>query len=112
MAKIQEKMLGQARPGDTTAVSIYSPGDNVTAIITHIFVCNNDSSAHDYRIFCDDDGTTYDQGTALYYDVELAANTTARIPCFIAMNDSSGNLAVRSDAADDLTFTVYGSEIT
>lgn len=110
--KLQEKQLGQSRPANTTAVSIYSPGANTTAIITHIFVCNTTGNTPTFRIFSDDDGTTYDQTTALYYDTALAANETKRIPCFIAMNDSNGNLAVRTSAANEITFTVYGTELT
>jgi len=110
--KIQEKQLGQSRPGDTDAVSAYSPGSNTTAIITHIFVCNTTANTPTYRIFVDDDGTTYDQTTALYYDVATTANSTQRIPCFIAMNNSSGNIAVRTSAANELTFTLFGTEIT
>lgn len=112
MSKIQEKQLGQLRPGDTSAASIYSPGENVTAIITSIFVCNTTGNTPNYRIFVDDDGTTYDQTTALYYDNAMNANTTEKIQCFIAMNNSNGNIAVRSSAASEITFTIFGSEVS
>jgi len=112
MAKIQEKQLGQNRPTDTTAVSIYSPGDNVTAIITHIFVCNVTANTPSYRIFVDDDGTTYDTTTALYYDNAMAANETEKIPCFIAMNNPDGNIAIRTSAGSEICFTIFGTEIS
>ena len=112
MAKIQEKQLGQARPGDTNSVSIYSPAANVTTIITHIFVCNTTGNTPAYSIYCDDDGSTYDETSALYFANAMAANTTEKIPCFIAMNNSAGNLAVETDTADEITFTVFGSEIS
>ena len=106
------KQLGQVMPTDTTATSIYSPAADTVTIIKAITVCNTDSSAHAFRLFHDDDGTTYDTTTALYYDVSVAANTTKEITLSINMNDASGNLAFRSDSANNLTCTVYGLEMT
>ena len=109
---IQEKVLGQARENSTNAVSVYSPGSDVTAIIKSVVLCNNTSNDETFRIFLDDDGTTYDQNTALFYDVPLAANTTVEISCYWPMNNSSGNIAYRSSAANAITITVFGLEIT
>lgn len=108
---IQEKQLGQLRPGNDTAATLYSPGDNTTAIITNIWVCETAGNTPTYRIFVDDNGTTYDQTTAIAYDLALTANQSKRIPCYIAMNNSSGNLAVRTSAANEITFTCFGMEI-
>ena len=41
----------------------------------------------------------------------MTANQSVKIPCFIAMNDSNGNLAVRTSANSEITFTCFGSEI-
>jgi len=109
---LQEKQLGQLRPANTTAATLYSPGDNTTTIITNIWVCNTTGNTPTYRLFVDDNGTTYDETTAIAFDVALTANQSLRIPCFIAMNDSSGNLAVRTSANNEITFTCFGTEIT
>ena len=109
---LQEKQLGQLRPANDTAATLYSPGDNVTTIVTNIWVCNTTGNTPTYRLFVDDNGTTYDQTTALAYDVALAANESKRIPCYIAMNDTTGNLAVRTSAASEITFSCWGVEIT
>ena len=110
------RMLGQARPANTNAVSIYSPAGNARAEVLQIVICNTTSSAATFRIFHDDDGTTYDQTTALYYDKTVAANDTLRVypndPPGFAMVNAAGNLAVRTDTNNALTFTVYGNEIT
>lgn len=111
MATPTEKPLGQLEPADTNAASLYSPGAAITrTIVRQIVVCNTDSSARTYRIYYDNDGSTYSTATALFYDVSLAANTTDVINCFIIMDDSSGNLAVRSSSASTLTFTAFGIE--
>lgn len=111
MPSIKEKILGQATPADTNAASIYSPNDSVIGIVRNIFVCNTTAGALSFRIFVDNDGTTYDTTTALYYDVSIAANTTTKLDVFIPLNNSSGNLAVRSSSANNLTFTAFGVEI-
>ena len=113
MAQV-DKMLGQARPANTTAVSIYSPTEGVTANVFHIVICNTTGTAATFRIFHDDAGTTYDQTTALYYDKNVNGAETLRIyplgETGFAMNNPDGNLAVRTGTASALTFTVYGTE--
>ena len=112
MAVFEVKQLGQAAPANTTAVSIYSPASGINAILKTLVIANNTASAVKYRVFHDDDGTTYDESTALFYDVELNANSTDVIPLNAGISDSDGNIAVRTETADALTFTLYGSEMT
>ena len=109
---LQEKQLGQLRPANTTAASIYSPGSGVTAIIRNITVTNVTNVATQFSLFHDDDGTTYDETTALFFEVDIPKKTTVQITAFTAMNDASGNLAVKTETADSLNFTVYGAEAT
>ena len=108
---IQAKQLGQLRPANTTAASIYSPTGE-TSVIRSIVICNTTATTAAFRIFHDDDGTTYDQTTALFYDSPINGNETVEIDTYWPMNNSAGNLAVRTDTASALTFTVYGAETT
>lgn len=107
---ITHKQFGQSRPADTAAASIYSPADGITATVTRISVCNTSSSDATFSVYIDADGTTYDQTTALYYQVPLAAKQTAVLTEFLPISSSSGNLAVQSSVASALTFTVNGAE--
>ncbi len=109
MGFLREKVLGQATPS-TTATSIYSPDSGNVGIIKTIVVCNTTAGALTFRIFLDDNGTTYSTATALFYDVSIAANTSLIYNVYIPMNDSNGNLAVRSSATG-VAFTVSGAEI-
>jgi len=111
---ITEKQLGQATPADTNNVSIYSPPTAILSTeITMIVITNtNSATTPKFRIFLDDNGTTYSTATALWYDIELAFNQTLIRAVSFFMNDSTGNLAVRTDTANDITFTVFGSEVT
>ncbi len=108
----QEKQLAQSAPAGTTAASIYSPGASTTAIIKHITVANTGSGTIQIRIFLDDNGTTYDATTAIAYDVTLARRTMLNLSVYLPMNDATGNLAFRTDTADDACITVFGVEIT
>ena len=108
----QEKQLGQKRENSTNAVSVYSPNANTTTTIKTIVVCNTSGAAATFRIFNDDNGTTYDETTALFWDVAIAADTTVEITGAYEMNDSTGNFAYRSSVANALTISLYGAEIT
>ena len=106
------KQLGQLEPGDTNAASLYSPGANVVAELGQLFVANTSANARAYSVFHDADGTTYSTATALASVVVLAAHRTTQFSFEppIWMADPDGNLAVQSDAASELTFTLYGIE--
>jgi len=106
------KQLGQLRPANTTAASIYSPAASTETIVKSITVCNTSGAQARYRIFHDDDGTTYDETTALFWEILLAANTTHTLEFNLMMDDSTGNLAVRTDINSAITFTCWGSEVT
>jgi len=108
---LQEKQLGQLRPANTNAASIYSPGAGVTAIIKNITVCNTGNKTA-FSIYHDNTGTTYDQTTALYYSCPIERNQTIVLPAFMAMNNTLGHLAVQTDLANAITFSVYGAEVT
>lgn len=109
MAVTTVKQIAQ-QAGTTSAVSIYTPGANIVAQGLVMAICNYTSSKVKYRIFQDDNGTTYTTATALYYDVELPAFTTHQRSCG-NMADTSGNLAIYCDTASATTFTLYGTEI-
>lgn len=103
-------ILAQSRPADTTAVSAYSPPNSTRTQIMRMLVCNTTAASHDFRIFLDNDGTTFDETTALFFDEALAANTTREIEGDWWMDNSSGNLAVRTDTNSAFTFSIFGAE--
>ena len=109
MAEIGE-LLGQSRPANTTAVSIYSPVSGQHTKITKIVICNTASTTQKFRIFLHNTGTTYDETTALFWDINVPTETTVEIEGDWWIDDSSGNLAVRTDSASAFTFTIFGEE--
>ena len=111
MAQTLEQ-LAQLRPANTTAASLYQTPASTETLIKTIFVCNTSTAPAKCRIFHDDNGSTYDETTALFWDVEILQNQTLELDVNIMADDSTGNLAVRTDTASALTFTAYGSKIT
>lgn len=107
----QEKQLGQSRDNDTSTHSVYSPGIDVTAIITTIVLANTSDATATIRVFIDDDGTTYNQTTAIAYDILIARGASEIIMGFFPMNNPSGNLAYQQGTANAITITILGVEI-
>ena len=106
------KQLGQARENSTNAVSVYSPASGTETIIKTIMIANTSGASATFRLFMDDDGTTYDESTALAWDVNLGAGEVTQFEGSYNMNNSSGNFAYRSSVANALTITLFGMEIT
>ena len=107
-------VLGQLRPTDTNAASLYAPAANVIGIVMRVVICNTTGGGLSYRLFIDADGTTYDETTALAFDVAIAANVSVLFdlgPFGLPMPDSAGHLAARSSAGSGLTFTAWGYEL-
>lgn len=106
------RQLGQLRPADTNNAVLVASALSTTTRVDLVVICNTSGAEAKYRVFHDDDGTTYDQSTALFYDVALAADETHELPDTFWMHArTAGNFAVRSDTNSAITFTAYGAEI-
>lgn len=101
--------LGQARPSTTAAESLYSPDDGVSANIEKVVVVA--TAAAQASIFHDEDGSTYDQSTALMYDRTMVANESLIYEIGAYMNSGAGNIGVKTSVNSAITFTAYGTEI-
>ena len=108
--RISGQQLAQSRPSSTTAASIYAPRSQFRIEIRKFVICNTSGSAATFRIFHDDNGTTYDETTALFWDSAIAADTTVTVEEeFWMIGRSQGNIAVRTSVNNALTFTLYGA---
>jgi len=105
------RQLAQRRETVTSAFSLYSPNDGTQVLVKKVYICNTSASIALYSLFHDEDGTTYDQSTSLYYDKTIAANQTEALDLDVFMGDSSGNLAAKTSVTSALTFSVYGEEV-
>ena len=102
-----EKLLGQLRPTGTGAEVVYSVPSDTTAIVKTIVVSNVGSGSIKYSIFVSE-ATTYNESTAISFDISLATEKTNFIQTYIA---TTGNIAFKTDTANDATITLFGAEI-
>lgn len=112
MAGMQEKQLGQLRPSTTAATSIYSPAASTTFVIKTLHVVNTGAGNRTYKVYHDEDGTTYDSDSIILTG-NISGNSSVLVESlWIAGSNSSGNIAVETSSANALNFTIYGVEIT
>jgi hypothetical protein len=82
----------------------------VQTIVKRIIICNTTGADAAFDVFHDDDGTTYDASTQLYFNNTVTAGLTRVLDDELFV-DSSGNIAVATDKTAALTFTLYGEEV-
>ena len=70
------KCLAQLREVGTAAVTLYSPPPGVRPEIQTIVVTNSDAGTGLYSLFHDEDGTTYDETTAISWEISKATKLT------------------------------------
>jgi hypothetical protein len=108
---VEVKMLGQLRPADTTAAALYTKAQDAKVWLDQLFICNTTGTTATYRIFIDEDGSTYDETTALYWDVDLATKLSVVIDLKAYLDTTDGSIGVRTGTNDALTFTLFGEEL-
>jgi hypothetical protein len=100
--------LAQSRPAGTSAVTLYSPTQPQQPILKRIWIVNTSAGTAKYSLYFDNDGTTYDQTTAVAYQIQLGAGVTEYIDLEIPMNVSTGNFAIQTSVASAFNFTLFG----
>ena len=108
---ITEKQLGQVHPADTANTTVYTAPASTTTDITAIRICNTDTSDHAIRLFLVPSGGSAGIATALYYDMNVPANSTLADDGKHIL-DTADLLSFRSDTASKLTCTISGFEVT
>lgn len=96
---------------DSPATVSIKPSKNVNVV--SIVLCNTSSSDILYSVFHDDDGSTYDETTAIVYEETLSGgvNKTEPLKLGIYSDNADMNIGVSTNSANDLTATLYGSEL-
>lgn len=102
------RILAQTRPTDTAAHTAYTKPSKQPVTVEAIAVCNTTASAATFRIFICTNGTTYDQTTAIAYDMTCPANDTDIISFPFTLDTAGGTVGVRSGTGSALNFTIIG----
>ncbi len=107
------KILGQAAPSATTDSLLYQVPAVTQTIISSIIVCNRGSLDATFRVRVAPNGAGIANSQYVYYDVPIAMNDTFIATVGITI-DAADEVSVYAGGAGgaNLTFQVYGSEIT
>ena len=105
----QGSLLAQVRPSASASTAYTS---TLRTEVTRIVVCNTTSNNATFSLYHDDDGTTYNQTTALYYDQTISGATSVSIASQAMgggfMMARGASLGVKSGTDAALTFSIYG----
>ena len=103
--------LAQIRPSSTAAQSVFTA--RLHTEITKILICNTTGSAVDASLYHDDDGSTFDETTALIFGKSVSGNDTLTIevagPGGGLQLAPDAQLGVKTGTGSALTFTIYGT---
>jgi glucose-6-phosphate dehydrogenase assembly protein OpcA len=104
------KVLGQVAPGATTDTTLYTVPSATQAVISTIVVANRSSSATAYRIAIRPAGATLANEHYIAYDVTVDIADATTITIGITLNAT--DVITVYAASADLSFSLFGSEIT
>lgn len=105
------KVLGQSAPANTSNADLITVGSGKSQVVSTLVVANTTTSAATCRVFARIGGAAAAAGNALVYDATVLGNTTTTLTLGITLA-ATDVLTIRTDTANALTFTAFGSEIT
>ena len=113
IAVARAAQLAQLRPAGTTAVTAYAAPVVQNVEITRLVICNTTGTAANASVYHDDNGSTYDESTALRFGLNIPANDAVELAAEALgvgyVISGGGSFGVQSDTTDALTFTLYGA---
>lgn len=99
--------LAQSRPSGTSATWAFQP--TALAFIDTIIVANVGAGSAKFSIYLAKNSATYNESNALYFQNTIHSGTTLEFQFEKGLPiTKSGNLAVQSDTANAITFSIYG----
>jgi hypothetical protein len=104
------KVLGQSAPANTSNADLYTVGAFKQAVASTLHVANTSSSDLTFDVFVRIAGATAGNSNAIAKNVPIAKNSMVAITTGMTLN-TTDVVTIRSSAANDLTFTLFGSEI-
>lgn len=106
---ISSGILAQSRPAGTSATAAYTVGSNEIVELSKIILANTTGSSAAGSVYIDDDGTTYDETTAILFGKSISANDSQSIEFEDGIALYSGaNIAVKQGTGSAITFTIIG----
>ena len=104
------KVLGQVAPLATTATAIYTVPSATETVVSSVVVCNRAGTSATFRLSVRPNGATLANEHYMVYDANVDANDTLILTVGVTMD--ANDVIEGYASSGDLTFHVYGSEIT
>ena len=103
------KVLGQSAPSATTNTDLYTVPDATVTTVSSIAACNRSGGALTFRVAVRPSGATVANEHYIYYGKVLAANDSVFTIIGITLSENDV-ITVRSSAADEIAFSIFGVE--
>jgi hypothetical protein len=104
------KILGQVNPSATTNTTLYTVPADTQAVVSTIVVANLDDASATYRIALRPAGETIANKHYIAYDVSVGASDSTTLTLGITL--AATDVITIYGSTADLSFSVFGSEIT
>jgi glucose-6-phosphate dehydrogenase assembly protein OpcA len=105
------KVLGQVAPAAGNSNTIYTVPASTQTIVSTINVCNPDSTNRAFRLAVVPSGNTLAQKHYLAYDTPISNLDSIALTLGITMG-ANDSVVVYANGSSNLSFSVFGSEIT
>lgn len=93
------------------ATTIFTFDENTRIEIDHIHIANTSNQTRWFSLWHDNDGTTYDNTTVIFDEVDISGGDTAIITDQTWMSNFLGSLGGQAQQNNQLTLTIYGTII-
>ena len=98
------KVLGQVAPADTNNADLYTVPDDTQTTVSSLVACNLTGNTPNLRV-----GASVENEHYIYYGKVMVANDSIFIIIGITLSDGDV-VTVRSSAADEIAFSLFGVE--
>ena len=103
------KVLGQVAPADTNNADLYTVPDDTMTTVSSLVACNLTGNTPNFRVAVRPLGASVENEHYIYYGKVMAANDSIFIIIGITLSDGDV-ITVRSSAADEISFSLFGVE--
>ena len=107
---IAYKVLGQSAPAATTNTTLYTCPSATQVVSSSIVICNRGAAAATFRIAVRPNAASLADQHYVFYDSPILGNETLSVS--IGLTIDAADLVVVYASTADLSFTLFGSEIT
>jgi hypothetical protein len=103
------KILGQLSPAPNSDGDIYTVPLDTTAVTSTLSVCNRTPTSKTYRVAVRPEGATLSNVHYIAYDIPLNGGDSVMMTIGMTLQ---ANTVVTVRSQGDMTFNLFGSEIT